>query len=78
MKQGEIYEVKIAVPPVSNLFKVGHRIRVDISSSNFPRFDVNPNSGEPMGRHTTVIVARNTVHHDSNHASHIILPIVPQ
>ena len=44
--------VQIVLPPTSNLFKAGHRIRLDISSSNFPRFDLNPNTGEPIGRHT--------------------------
>ena len=52
MTPSEVYPITIPLPPTSNLFKAGHRIRIDISSSNFPRFDVNPNTGEPMGRHT--------------------------
>ncbi len=52
MEPGEVYPVTITLPPTSNLFDVGHRIRVDISSSNWPRLDVNPNTGEPLGRHT--------------------------
>ena len=52
MEPGEVYRVRIPLPPISNLFKTGHRIRLDIASSNFPKFDVNPNTGEPMGRHT--------------------------
>ena len=48
MKPGEIYEFTIQLYPTSNLFKAGHRIRLDISSSNFPRFDLNPNTGEPL------------------------------
>jgi hypothetical protein len=76
MIAGEIYEVQIELPPVSNLFKKGHRIRIDISSSNFPRFDVNPNTGEPIGRHTRSRVAQNTVYTDAEHPSHVVLPIV--
>jgi putative CocE/NonD family hydrolase len=59
MQPGEVYHVQIQLPPTSNLFVRGHRIRLDISSSNFPRFDVNPNTGEPVGRHTHSVVARN-------------------
>ena len=69
-------QLQIELPPVSNLFKKGHRIRVDISSSNFPRFDVNPNTGEPIGRHTRSQVAQNTVYTDADRPSHIVLPVV--
>ena len=78
MEPGEVYQVQIALPPTCNLFKAGHRIRIDISSSNFPRFDINPNTGEPMGRHTHTIVAQNTVYLDRNRPSHIVLPVIPQ
>src|SRR5207244_1767896 len=61
MAAGEVYEVEIALPPTSNLIVPGHRIRVDVSSSSFPRFDVNPNTGEPLGRHTRTVVAENVV-----------------
>jgi putative CocE/NonD family hydrolase len=77
MEPGQVYEVHIALPPTSNLFKAGHRIRLDISSSNFPRFDINPNTGEPIGRHTHSIVAHNTVLLDQAHPSQVILPIIP-
>jgi len=76
MELGEIYGVQIELPPVSNLFKKGHRIRLDVSSSNFPRFDVNPNTGEAIGRHTRSQVALNTVYSDSEHPSHVVLPVV--
>ena len=76
MEPGEVYEVVFPLTPVSNLFKSGHRIRVDISSSNFPRFDVNPNTGEPVGRHTRTLAARNTIHLSSDRPSHVVLPIV--
>ena len=77
MEPGEVYRIRIALPPTSNLFKAGHCIRVDISSSNFPCFDLNPNTGEPMGRHTHMVVAHNTVYVDGARPSHIVLPIIP-
>jgi hypothetical protein len=77
MKPGEVYEITIQLYPTSNLFQTGHRIRVDISSSNFPRFDVNPNTGEPLNAHRRMVVATNTIHHDSTRPSHIILPVIP-
>jgi putative CocE/NonD family hydrolase len=77
MRPGEIYQFTIQLYPTSNLFKVGHRIRLDISSSNFPRFDPNPNTGEPLNDHTHSAVAHNTIYHDTSHPSHVILPIIP-
>jgi putative CocE/NonD family hydrolase len=77
MEPGQVYRVRIELPPTSNLFQARHRIRVDISSSNFPRLDLNPNTGEPVGRHTHTIVAHNTVYVDRTRPSHIILPIIP-
>ena len=78
MKPGVVYQIKINLYPTANLFKKGHRIRVDISSSNFPRFDVNPNTGEPLQQHRRMIVADNTVWHDRAHPSRIVLPIIPR
>jgi putative CocE/NonD family hydrolase len=77
MEPNKIYPLQIDLPPTSNLFKAGHRIRVDISSSNFPRFDVNPNTGEPLGRHTHRVVASNIVYFDEEHPSHVLLPQIP-
>ncbi|MBV9546257.1 MAG: CocE/NonD family hydrolase, partial [Chloroflexi bacterium] len=77
MRPGELYEVCLSLPPTSNVFAVGHRIRLDVASSNFPRFDVNPNTGEPVGRHTHMVVARNTVYADAAHPSRVILPVIP-
>ncbi len=74
---GELDEVTIELYPTSNLFVSGHRIRLDISSSNFPRFDVNPNTGEPIGRNRRQVAADNTVFHDRSHASHVLLPLIP-
>lgn len=77
LEPGVACEFTIHLYPTSNVFKKGHRIRVDVSSSNFPRFDLNPNSGEPLGRHRRIVVATNTVFHDRGHPSRIILPVIP-
>jgi len=76
MIPGTIYSLVIKLYPTSNVFKKGHRIRVDISSSNFPRFDLNPNTGEPLGNHRRVVTAVNTIYHDAQHPSHILLPLI--
>ncbi|MEE8442515.1 MAG: CocE/NonD family hydrolase [Dehalococcoidia bacterium] len=76
MKPGEVYQLSIVLYPTCNLFAKGHRFRLDISSSNFPRFDVNPNTGEPLGMNKRTQMALNTVHHDADHLSHIVLPVV--
>jgi uncharacterized protein len=78
MKPGEVYELKIEPFPTANVFKKGHRIRIDISSSNFPRFDVNPNTGEPVGMSRRFVVADNSIFHTATRASHVVLPIVPR
>jgi hypothetical protein len=76
MTPGEIYRLEIEPFPTANVFKKGHRIRVDISSSNFPRFDVNPNTGEPLGRNRRMENADNTIYHDALRLSHVVLPIL--
>jgi len=77
MTPGEIYEFVVEPFPTANVFKKGHRIRIDISSSNFPRFDLNPNTGEPLGTSRRMIPADNSIHHDERHASYVVLPIAP-
>jgi hypothetical protein len=77
MQPGRVYALTIHLYPTSNLFTKGHRIRLDISSSNFPRFDVNPDTGEPLNANRRLSVATNTVYHDREHPSHVILPIIP-
>lgn len=77
MEPGKVYEVEIHPQATSNLFAAGHRIRIDISSSNFPHYDVNPNTGEPLGQDRRFTVAHQTVFHDQLRPSHVVLPIVP-
>jgi hypothetical protein len=62
----------------SNLFRPGHRIRLEVSSSNFPRFDRNPNSGKPFGTDTELLPAQQAVFHDRDHPSHLVLPVIPR
>jgi len=78
LKPGEVVPITITLYPTANVFKRGHRIRVDVSSSNFPRFDVNPNTADPLGDYRRTVAADNTVHHGSARPSQVILPIVPR
>lgn len=78
IEPGEVYRLVIRPFATANVFKKGHRIRVDISSSNFPRFDVNPNTGEPLGKNRRTVTADNTIYHSEDYPSHILLPILKQ
>jgi putative CocE/NonD family hydrolase len=78
MNPGEIYKLNIDLWGTSNVFLRGHRLRLEISSSNFPRFDRNLNSGEDPAHATRWVKATNTIYHDSEHPSALILPLVPQ
>ena len=62
----------------SNLFQRGHRIRLEVSSSNFPRFDRNPNSGKPFGTDTGMLSANQTILHERQYPSHLLLPVIPR
>ncbi|MEP0713733.1 CocE/NonD family hydrolase [Algoriphagus sp.] len=76
MEDGEVYEVKMTPMSTSNYFAKGHRIRIEVSSSNFPRFDRNMNTGGNTYDETEGIIATNSIHHGGKHLSRIILPIV--
>ena len=73
---GKIYRYTIEVWPTSNLFKTGHQIRLEVSSSNFPMYDRNPNTGDPFGQNARLQAAHQTIYHDPAHPSAITLPIV--
>jgi putative CocE/NonD family hydrolase len=75
---GEIYEYKIDLWATSNVFLKGHRIRLEVASSNFPRFDRNLNTGKPASTESTFVKAANTVYHDAAHPSALVLPVVPR
>jgi len=78
LKPGAAEKYELDLWATSNVFKAGHRIRVEVSSSNFPRFNRNLNTGEPPATATTSVVARQTIYHDPGHESRIILPIIPR
>ena len=77
IEPGKAYEYEIDLWATSNVFKAGHRIRLEVTSSNFPRWDRNPNTGHDFGTDTEMVVAHQTILHDAEHASYIVLPIVP-
>jgi len=76
LKPGEVNEFKIDLWVISNVFMKGHRIRLDVSSSSFPKYDRNPNTGHPFGQDAELRVAEQTVFHDGRRPSGVILPIV--
>ena len=77
IEPGTVYEYTIEVGVTANVFRQGHRIRLEISSSNFPRFDRNPNTGHAIGVDADMRAARQTVHHSREHPSRILLPVIP-
>jgi len=76
-RPGEIYKLTIDAGVTSNVFLPGHRMRIEISSSNFPRFDRNPNTGRPIADETTLRNAFQTLYHDKLHPSRVLLPVIP-
>ena len=77
MEPGTAYEFTITLYPTAVVFQRGHRVRLHISSSNFPRFDVNPNTGGPLGLEQISQAAVQTVFHDADRPSHVVLPVIP-
>jgi len=78
VEPGRVYPYVIDLWSTSHLVKKGHQIRVDISSSNFPRFDRNPNTGATLGVDSKLEKAKQTVYHNSTYPSHIVLPLIPR
>lgn len=74
---GRIYAYAIDLWATSHLVRSGHRLRIEISSSNFPRFDRNPNTGAPIGQGVRLKTARQQIHHSTDHPSHVVLPVIP-
>jgi uncharacterized protein len=77
MAPGEVYAVTVELFPTANFFRRGHRLRLDLAGSNFPHFDVNPNSGEPEGSAEHPRSATNQIFVGGLRASHLILPVMP-
>ncbi len=78
LEPGKVYEYTLDLWATSHVFLPGHRIRLDISSSNFPRFDRNLNSGEDPMTGTRIEKAQQTVHHSARYPTHITLPVIPR
>ena len=74
---GTTYEYRIELLPTAIVFRKGHRIRVHVSSSSWPLWDRNLNTGNPVGMDARIETAEQTIYHDAQHPSHIIFPIVP-
>jgi len=77
LEPGKVYKFEIDLWSSSNCFLPGHRLRVDVTSSNFPQFDRNPNTGHAFGQDAEMVVAHQTVYHDRERPSHIVLPVIP-
>jgi putative CocE/NonD family hydrolase len=78
IKPGQVYKYSIDLWATSNVFKAGHQIRLYISSSNFPRFNRNLNTGEATQGGTRMVIASQTIFHDREHPSAITLPVIPR
>jgi len=78
MNPGEVYKLTLNLWSTSNVFLAGHKLRLEVSSSNFPRFDRNLNTGEDQGHSARMVKATNAVYHDGKHPSALIVPVVPQ
>jgi putative CocE/NonD family hydrolase len=76
-KPGEIYHITLDLIATSNVFRAGHKLRLEVSSSNFPRFDRNMNTGEEQAHATRMVKATNLVYHDKARPSALIVPVVP-
>lgn len=77
LKPNEVYEFEVDLVGTANVFRPGHRIRVDVTSSHYPQFDRNPNTGDSFGSSNKVRVAKQTIFHTAERPSHILLPLVP-
>ena len=77
LEPGQAYEMEVDMIGTANLFQKGHRIRVHVTSSHFPQFSRNLNTGEPFGTSKVMKVAEQTVYHTAERPSHILLPVIP-
>jgi len=77
MEPGRIFRLRIELQPTSLVFKAGHRIRVHVTSSDYPHFDRNPDTGGEFGREAELRTAAQKVYHEAAYPSHIVLPVIP-
>jgi putative CocE/NonD family hydrolase len=73
---GRVYQLTVDLYALSHVFAAGHRLRVHVTSSDFPQWDANPNTAEPFGTATRAALADQLVFHDARHPSHIVLPVI--
>lgn len=78
IEPSKVYQFQIQIWETSNLFRKGHRIRLEVSSSNFPRFDRNLNTGDDPATDTGIQVAEQKIHHDPHYPSHSTLSVIPR
>ncbi|HEY7698468.1 MAG TPA: CocE/NonD family hydrolase, partial [Vicinamibacteria bacterium] len=78
LEPGEVVPIRLTRLVTSNLFRAGHRMRIHVTSSLFPHFDRNPNTGDPIGASSRTEVAHQTIHHGASYPSRIILPVIPR
>ena len=76
MQSGKVYELRVSPMTTSNVFRAGHRLRIEVSSSNFPRFQRNLNTGGDNFTESTSSIAKNRVHHSKEHPSRIVVPVI--
>jgi putative CocE/NonD family hydrolase len=75
---GQVYAYTIDLWATSHVFKAGHQLRLEVSSSNFPRYDRNPNTGHDFGVDAELLTAQQTIFHDHRYPSHLLLPVIPR
>ncbi|MEA2593778.1 MAG: uncharacterized protein QOF01_247, partial [Thermomicrobiales bacterium] len=78
IEPNRVYQYTVSLWETSNVFKAGHQIRLEISSSNFPRFARNLNTGGDLATETDIRVANQTIFHDADHPTHLVLPVIPR
>jgi putative CocE/NonD family hydrolase len=78
LRQGGVYEIPVDMWSISYRLPAGHRLRIEVSSSEFSRYDRNPNTAAPFGQETRPVKARQTIHHNATHPSRVLLPIMRQ
>ncbi|MEA2526575.1 MAG: uncharacterized protein QOF73_3802, partial [Thermomicrobiales bacterium] len=78
IEPNRVYQYTVSLWETSNVFKAGHQIRLEISSSNFPRFARNLNTGGDLATETDIRVANQTIFHDADHSTHLVLPVIPR
>jgi len=78
LEPGVVTPLRLERLVTSNLFRAGHRIRIHVTSSLFPHFDRNPNTGEPVGKGSRTRIARQEIHHSATHPSRVVLPVIPR